>query len=200
MSLLQRVVVGALVVGTLGTVGCGASARYMLKNESPQPMAAPPDKALVVFVRPSNYAFAVSANILDEGGRFVGDAVAGGNFAVALPPGQHTFVSWAENTDALVANLAPGKIYFVEVYVTMGAFSAHFHMRAIKPSSANWSKRDQWMAGTSQYRVDFQAGNAALSEKGADKIQERLRRGQEHMTKYDERDRFERTLDLGDGV
>jgi len=32
-----------------------------------------------------------------------------------LRSGRHTFVSWAENTDALVADLLPGKIYFVEV-------------------------------------------------------------------------------------
>jgi hypothetical protein len=172
----------------------------MTKNPAPQPVVARPDQALVVFVRPSNMGFGVAANILDESGHFVGDAVAGAHFVVAMPPGRHTFTIWAENTDALVADLAPGKIYFVETYISMGAFSAHFHLRAIKPSLPNWNERERWIGATEQYTVDFAGGNAGLAEKGPEKVAERLRRGQEHLAKYNDVERFERSLAPGDGI
>jgi hypothetical protein len=163
-------------------------------------IVAPPDAAAVVFVRPSKLAFAISANIIDENGRFVGDIPAKGHFAAILPPGHHTLVVWAENTDALSADLAPGRIYFVEVYATPGAFSAQMHLKAIKPTLPNWGHKDEWMQDTTQFAVDQQGGQENLYRKGEDKVRERVRRGLEHMSKYDGERLDSRTLRPEDGI
>src|SRR5947209_1481562 len=92
--------------------GCATSTRNMVQINPPRRLMAPPDQALVVFVRPSAFAWAVSANVLDESGRFLGDATARGHFAAVVPPGRHLLIIWAENTDVLEAELAPGRIYF----------------------------------------------------------------------------------------
>jgi hypothetical protein len=180
--------------------GCfGTSANYMTAMRPPQAIAAPPDQAMVVFVRPSKMAYAVSANILDETGRFLGDIPAEGHFAVPIAAGRHTFVIWAENTDALTAELLPGKIYFVEVYASMGAWSAHMHLRAIKPSLGSWAQRDGWMLSTTQYTPDLAAGQANLAGK-VEAVQERLRRGNEHLAKYQGADLDLHTLAPTDGI
>jgi hypothetical protein len=190
-----------LLLAAVVASGCGSAARYMVEQKPPVPLAPAPGKAMVVFVRPSKWAYAVSANIIDQNGTFLGDIPAKGHFAVSLPPGQHLLVVWAENTDALAVDLAPGKVYFVEVYATPGAWSAHMHMRAIKPGMPQWAMRDQWMVNTTQFVVSDPAGaQANLERKGRDKIMERVRRGQEHMTRYSPGQQFERTLAQADGL
>jgi hypothetical protein len=189
----------ALVLVALS--GCGSAARYMVEQKPPVALTPAPGKALVVFVRPSKFAWAVSANIIDENGTFLGDMPAKGHFGVSMPPGQHMLVVWAENTDALVANLVPGKIYFVEVYPSMGAFSAHMHMRAVKPSSPAWAQRDRWIVDSTQFIVSDPAGaQANLERKGRDKIMLRVQRGREHMARYSPAEQFERTLAPEDGL
>jgi hypothetical protein len=192
----------ALLALLLPIAGCFSevSARSMTEIKPPQPIAASPNQAMVVYVRPTKQAYAISANILDENGRFLGDMPAQGHFAVALPPGRHTFVVWAENTDALSAELMPGKIYFVEVYASMGAWSAHMHLRAIKPSLPSWAERDHWISSTNQYAADTASGQANLAKKGAEAIAERLRRGQEHLTQYQGAELDSHTLAATDGI
>jgi len=179
---------------------CGTSARFMMEVHPPRPIAAQADAAAIVFVRPSKLAFAVSANIIDEQAHFIGDIPAAGHFSAMVAPGHHVFVIWAENTDALVADLLPGKIYFVEVEVGWGALSAHFHLKAIKPAQPNWAERDQWMISTTQYSADQMGGQANLYRKGSEAVQERLRRGMEHLSKYMGADLDSRTLAPGDGI
>jgi hypothetical protein len=179
--------------------GCASSARYMTEVIPPRPFSCPPDAAMVIFVRPSKFAWAVSANILDERGRFLGDSPAKGHFSTVVPPGRHMFVVWAENTDALVADLAPGRIYFIEVAATMGAFSARMHLKAIKPSLPSWVLRDEWIRETTQFAVDEAGGQAKLAEKG-DAVAERLRRAQEHMAQAQGEELAFRTLAPTDGL
>jgi len=179
--------------------GCASAARNMVEIKPPQRLVAPADAALVVFVRPSKFAFGIAANIIDEQGRFLGDTPAKGHFAAVVPPGRHMFVVWAENTDAIDAELAPGKIYFVEVAATMGALSAQMHLRAIKPMSANYGHRDEWMVNTTQFAIDGPGGQENLNRR-PDDVRERLRRAQEHLIKYSASEREERTLRAPDGL
>jgi hypothetical protein len=180
-------------------VGCAGSSQFMQPSQTPLSLRPPADRAVVVFVRPSHFAFAINANVLDENGRFLGDAVAGGYFAVAVPPGHHEFVVWAENTDAIAADVVAGRTYFVEVAPTMGAFSAQMHLRAIKPGLPSWAHRDEWMRDSKGYLPDVAAGQANLDKRSGD-VAERLRRGREHLGKYADQDLREHTLGANDGV
>jgi|SRR6185312_10524096 len=199
--MIMHRLVATCFLATFAT-GCAAQvpqARNMAQVTPPRPFSAPADRALVVFVRPSRYAWGISANIIDEQGHFLGDSPASGNFAALLPPGHHMFVVWAENTDAIDADLAPGKIYFVEVAPTMGWLSAQMHLFAIKQANPNFVHRDEWMRATNQWAVDGTGGQANLDQRSAD-VQERLRRAQEHLQRYSGGDRELHTLRAADGI
>jgi hypothetical protein len=187
------------IVTMLFVAGCASSARNMMPVNPPQRLMPPPGQALVVFVRPSKFAWAVTANLLDETGRYLGDAPAQGHFAAVLPPGRHLLVIWAENTDGLDAELAPGRIYFVEVAATMGAWSAQMHLRAIKPPLDNFAHRDEWMLGTTQYAVASTEAQEKLNQRVGD-VQERIRRAREHLEKYSAEEREQHILRAGDGL
>jgi hypothetical protein len=189
-----------LVFAAALAAGCVSAPPIMVAVRPPQPMQARPDAALVVFIRPSAYAWAVTADVMDETGHFVGRMVPRGNFAVQMAPGRHLFIIWAENTDVLQADLLPGHIYFVESYLTPGMFSAQFHLKAVKPSLPNWARKDAWIADTTQYAVDIASGQERLNRHGGPEIQERIRRGQEHMARYQGEQIFSRTLEPGDGL
>jgi hypothetical protein len=193
-------VVRSLVGLCLLAVGCVSGPPIMVELRPPQPLQARPDAAMVVFIRPSIYAWAVTADVMDEAGRFVGRMVPNGNFAVNMAPGRHMFTIWAENTDVLTVDVAAGHIYFVESYLTPGMFSAQFHLRAIKPALPNWAARDQWMQRTRMFTVDQAAGQARLNAHGAGAIQERLRRAEEHYAKYGPDEQFTRSITPGDGI
>lgn len=191
----------ALVVAltTALLTGCSASSDYMREVAHPQPPTGNPQAATVVFIRPSSFASSLATTILDGRGRFLGDALPSSYFVVQMPPGEHLFISWAENTASLKANLAPGLVYYVEVAPTMGAFSARVHLRAVKPSTENWAELPEWLEESTQYEPDEAAGQAYLTSRQED-VTERIRRGNEILTEYDPEEMAERTLNPGDGL
>ena len=187
-----------LVMFTVALLGCTASSKYMIEPQGLVSLQPPPDKAVVVFIRPSNFARAVGTTILDEHGRFLGDSLPQTYFAVLEPPGQHVFISWAENTAALRAELAPGHVYYVEVAPKMGVMSARMHLLALTPRSENWPKLREWLSESKPLVANEAAGQAYLSER-RDDVAERIRRAQEALSKYDRDELAERTIFAPDG-
>ena len=95
----KRLLLLALTIGAL-SAGCGAATSdYMRPVAGPEPVGAPPNKARVVFVRPSGGAWKVIFTIIDERGYFLGDSTAKGRFSVFLDPGDHYFIVWTETTE-----------------------------------------------------------------------------------------------------
>src|SRR5262249_19140836 len=88
-------------LSALALLGCSASSKYMIEPHGLVNLQPPFDKAVVVFVRPSGFARAMSTTILEDNGRFLGDSLPESYFAVLEPPGPHVFIAWAENTAAL---------------------------------------------------------------------------------------------------
>jgi hypothetical protein len=154
----------------------------MTEVNPPQPLRPPPNSGMVLFVRPSSWGGSAFADILDENGRFIGRTSGGAHFAVVVPPGPHMFAIWGENTDAVQVDVAPGRIYFVEVGITPGWITAQFHLYAITPRASTWGKRDEWVGSTKQMRPD-PAGQALFAGRDAD-VAERLRRAREHLQQY----------------
>lgn len=177
---------------------CGGPVTYMNPAAGPPP-AAPSDKAMVVFIRPSSFGGALAFTVLDEKANFLGKATPSSNFAVMVDPGPHIFTVWAENSDGLKADLAPGKTYFIEVQVKMGAMSARSSLVAIKPSVESWQKRGTWMAETKPMTTDFVNGQAMIDARKADAV-ERVRRAQEHFGQYNAEQMGQRTLAAADGI
>jgi hypothetical protein len=187
-----------MLIALCGIVGCGATSDYMMDVAHPRPIVATPNMATVVFIRPSSYARSMKTTILDGRGTFLGDSLPKSHFAVLLPPGPHVFIAWAENTAALQATLLPGRVYFVEVAAKMGVLSARMHVLALTPRSENWAKVPEWLNETTQLVPDPAGGQAYLSSRPED-VQERIRRANEALSKYDAEELAERTLRPEDG-
>ena len=166
----------------LAALVAGCEVPYMTAIEPPQPLRPPPNSGLVVFVRPSTWGGNAYADILDEAGHFVGRTSGGAHFATVAAPGPHMFAIWGENTDAVQIDVAPGKIYFVEVGITPGWITAQFHLYAITPKTPQWATRDEWVRNTKQMRVDPQ-GQELFNGRESD-VAERIRRAREHLQKY----------------
>jgi hypothetical protein len=185
-------------VAATSSLGCAATSDFMREAASATPPPAPPGAATVVFVRPSGYAAGIKTTILDEHGAFLGDSLPASQFSVAVPAGRHLFVSWAENTGALQADLAPGRTYYVEVAPRIGALSARVHLLAITPRSKSWEKLPEWLQESRPYTPDPRGGQAYLASR-ADDVRERLRRAGEAIRKYDAEELAQRTLSPTDG-
>jgi len=178
-SMRSLFVMTALIAVALAA---GCAVPYMTPVEPPQAFRPPTGSGLVIFVRPSSWGGNAFADILDENGHFVGRTSGGAHFATVAAPGPHMFVIWGENTDAVQIDVAPGKIYFVEVGITPGWITAQFHLYAITPKTPQWATRDEWVRNTKQMRVDPQ-GQELFNGREAD-VAERLRRAREHLQKY----------------
>lgn len=179
--------------------GCAATSDYMRPTLLPLDAPPPPGTAAVVFIRPSNWAYTKVMTILDDQGRFIGDSTAGSCFATPVPAGKHLFFGWAENTAALQAELAPGRVYFVEVSSRLGWWSARVQLLAITPHSEQWAKLKEWVSDCDKFRPDEAGGQGYLNER-REAAADRIRRGKENLADYDADDLGERTLLPADGV
>jgi hypothetical protein len=142
--------------------------------------------------------FAINFAILDQTGRWWGDAVAESHFAVAIPPGQYMFVGWAENTAALTADLAPGRVYYVEVSPEMGLGSARVTLEALTTRHPDWPKVKQWLAETKT--LEPLTAGAEYIEGRHDDAMERVKSAKENWQDYSAEDKSKRTLRPDDGI
>ena len=189
-----------MALSALGATGCfAATSPYMSAPRLPVPTVAPPNAAVVVFVRPSDFANNAVATILDDRGAFLGDSLAESQFAVLLPPGPHVFLSWAENTAPITASLLPGRVYYVEVAPRPGFWKARVQLIAITPRSENWVELGTWISRSTQLVPDTLAGQQYLNERRED-VEERIRRAHERLTQLSAEELNDRTLLPEDGV
>jgi hypothetical protein len=184
-----------LAIALCSSLLFGCAAGRMSEIPSNLAMVPPPDRALVVFVRPSWLGSALSLSIVDEQGHFVGDSLAESHFAVTTAPGRHHFILWSGNTDVVEADLLPGRTYYVYVDLTLG----NDHMYAVSPRDAHWSEVAGWMAKTRRLQSNFTDGERYL-EGRRDDVSERVRRGLEHSLNWSPEERAQHTLMPGDGV
>ncbi|WP_394835405.1 DUF2846 domain-containing protein [Pendulispora rubella] len=177
-------------------VGCSAHSDYMQAGTPPAPPTA--EAATVVFIRPSGYAGGQLMTVLDANGRFLGDSLPKSYFSVKVPPGEHVFVVWGENTGALRANVVGGKTYYVEVSTKLGMMSARVHLLALTPRHENWKELPEWLKESKPLSPNEAAGQAYLAKR-QEAAQERIRRAREILTEYDANELAARTILPQDG-
>lgn len=185
------------VVVLLGLTGCKSIPKYMREAEGTAPLRAPPDKALVVFVRSAKLGFAIRAHVMDDQANFLGTAIAGGHFAVARAPGPQKFVVWSEVTDILVADLAPGLVYFVEVVPRMGVMRARFSFKAAHRGTDLFPYPKDDLEGTQRYLVDASAAREEMDD--AEERREKLKDAKQELAGMSADTLREHTLAPNDG-
>jgi hypothetical protein len=93
--------------------------------------AAPDDKAVVYFVRKSNYGSFVNFSYFDGDIPLIKHS-GRGSLRYVCEPGKHIFWAKAENYDFVDANLEAGKIYIIEVEPFIGLLTPRVHLYAKK--------------------------------------------------------------------
>jgi hypothetical protein len=196
--LAKRMLLLAVMLGGLN-LGCGAATSdYMRPVTGPEPVGVPPNKARVVFVRPSSGAFKVIFTIIDERGYFLGDSTAGGRFSVFLDPGEHYFIVWTETTETVKAALAPGRTYYVEVRPKMGMWKARASLWAVNQKSGLMKEIPSYLKDTTVTTPDFAAGQAYLNSLG-NELPNAAKQGIETYNGYSPEDKADVTLIPEDG-
>jgi hypothetical protein len=175
------------------------SSPYMEVLAAPQAIAADAGTATVVFLRPTGYAGRLKHMILDQKGRFLGECWGETYFSVKMPPGQYTFISWSEGTPALQATLDAGKVYYVEVGVTIGAWAARARLFGLGPQRESWAEVPGWMASSTMLVPNEAAGQAHLGSI-QDRVNEVIQKGFANWAEYDAEARAKRSLSQADGV
>jgi len=100
---------------------------------------APADKAVVYFVRDSDYGFAINFSYFDSDklfGLFAGK----GYIRYECSPGTHLFWARSENKDFVEAEVEAGKIYFIQAIVQMGFVKAGVRLQPLDPNNTKKMK------------------------------------------------------------
>jgi hypothetical protein len=163
------------VIAALSLAGC-ASER-MAAGPMPTTVTAPsPDKATIVFARPSILGYAIQSSVFDissEPPILVGIVSSRTKIAYAVDPGTRRFMVIGETADFMDANLVGGKIYFVRVSPRMSVWKARFSLDPVKKSEAASDlagdlKNAGWVENTPASLQWAQSNMTSIQEKKAD--------------------------------
>lgn len=116
--------------------------------------------AYVRILRPSVMGPAATFEVFDERQRFLGVAVSGSDWTVALEPGEHWLYAGGENVSVLHANVLAGRTYYVVARPRLGVFGARVQLTALAPRTQDWEKLSDWLAESDELVADRRAGQA----------------------------------------
>jgi len=108
-------------------------------------------EALVVFMRPSGFAYAIDAGVLEVlpgQNKMVGIVSAKKKVAYSVSPGEHLFMVVGEAADFLDAHVDEGKTYYVAVVPRSGMWKARFSLVPVRKNELASRKIDAWRNGT----------------------------------------------------
>jgi hypothetical protein len=187
-------------VAVCALAACAPHSDYMRDAASPSSAKAPPDQALVVFIRPGAMAYLAGYQVVDDKGVFLGESLANSRFAALVPPGDHIFVAFHDwdpiaRNDAMRARLLPGRTYYVKVQPGMTGVD----ILAITPRTESWSQLTTWLQETKELVPDRSAGQQYMDEH-RDEVKDEITSGIKHLSDDDEEDLADRTLLATDGM
>jgi hypothetical protein len=125
----------------LALAGCGGI-RFMAKDDG-APRTAPADKALVNFVRPSNWGGGEDLPIFD-GHKLIGNVEGKMIFPYLATPGEHWFIANKGIASVVKADLKAGQVYDIAIDIAPGAFSANVFLSPITKASERRGKVADW--------------------------------------------------------
>lgn len=151
-NVVQSVSQAAMLLVLLLLGACAGTSDYMRNVEPAQANYAPePDKALIVFMRPSGLGFAVQSSVFDvtDGNpHFVGIVSAKKKIAYYAAPGQRRYMVIGESADFMGATLDAEKVYYALVTPRMGWWKARFSLRPLHGTDIQGSEFADWFSDT----------------------------------------------------
>jgi hypothetical protein len=189
---------------TILAAGCASNKMNISADQTS--IETPPDKAQVIFMRPSSFGGAVQASVFDVTAgdpEFIGIISTGTQVSLLVDPGKHTFMVVSEAADFLEADLSSGKTYYTIVSARFGAWKARFSLYPVRNGAQGdfeykseqfqgWMKKVRFVENTPESHAWFEANKAGIVEKQA-----------RYWTVWQQKsagDLAERTLNPDDGV
>ena len=136
MKFTSRFVSKAAAVLLLVVLGaCAGHSEYM-RDVAPADVNFAPDSdtALIVFMRPSGFGFAVQSTVFEVTSgdpSFIGVLPAKAKLAHYTEPGQQRFMVLGEGASFLDADLIGGRVYYATVEPRMGLWKARFSFEPV---------------------------------------------------------------------
>ncbi len=165
---------GSAILILLVLVSCAGTSKYMRDVADPDIAYAPAaNEVIVVFMRPSTFAFAIQSGVFDvttEQNELIGIVSAKKKLAYRTRPGKHLFMVTGETADFMQADLRAGKTYYALVNPRMGAWKARFSLAAvhkdIEPDKLNeWKNSSTWVETTEATRQWAKENTGSIQRK-----------------------------------
>lgn len=179
---VQTMCKSAMLLVLLLLGACAGTSDYMRNVEPAQANYAPePDKALIVFMRPSGLGFAVQSSVFDvtDGNPdFVGIVSAKKKIAHYATPGERRFMVISESADFMGATLDAGKVYYALVTPRIGMWKARFSLKPVHsgdfkgPDFADWFTDTQWVETLDSAKTWSAQNMPSIREKMAEDLPE----------------------------
>ena len=168
--------VGFAFLFLLMLIGCAGTSNYMQDVTDPNIAYTPAaDEAVVVFMRPSTFAFAIDSGVFDvttEKNDVIGIVSAKKKLAHRTTPGKHLFMVTGESADFMQADLDAGKTYYALITPRMGAWKARFSLAAVSKDTEpdqlkEWKNSCTWVV-TSEATRQWAKENAGSIQRKRD--------------------------------
>ncbi|MCP3931148.1 MAG: hypothetical protein GY705_18850 [Bacteroidetes bacterium] len=146
---MRKNVFWALLFMALFLSGCAGSVKNMKAISDDMAVTAPAqDKALVVFMRPSSYGYAIQSSVFEIQNKkpsLVGIVASKKKVSYQVDPGKRLFMVVGESADFMSADLLPGKTYYANVVARMGVWKARFSLKPIHNKGLQTEKFKKWL-------------------------------------------------------
>jgi hypothetical protein len=161
---------------------CAGHSDYMADVPATKATYAPaPNKALVVFMRPSGLGFAIQSSVFDITNgdpAFIAIVPAKKKVAHQVPAGTYRFMVIGESASFLDATLVAGKTYYAVVDPRMGMWKARFAFEPVHEKELGsadlkgWLNDCTWVETTPQALQWSKDNMPSIKEKKSDYLQE----------------------------
>lgn len=192
------ILISTLIIAP-GLSGCAGTVKSMQTFEGDQATIVPePEKAMIVFMRPSTLGFAVQSSVFrvtDGTPDIVGIVAAKAKIAYQIDPGEHLFMVIGESADFMSAEVEAGKTYYALVTPRMGAWKARFSLKPVASPDQDRTQLDEWL-GACDWVEKIPATDVWAAENMAS-IQDKQARYYRTWMEKNEADRPRLTLEDG---
>jgi len=141
-----------VVVLLVAVSGCAGRSEFMQDVPEGQADYVPaPGQALVIFMRPSGFGFAIQSSVFDitdNEPEFLGIVSAKTKIAHNAAPGEHRYMVIGESADFLEADLLAGRTYYSLVTPRMGVWKARFSLKPVRKPDLTSAEFTQWYDDT----------------------------------------------------